>query len=136
MATAGGSVAQMISGAAVASFGVGNFFTQMYDYIMNRYPKQNRELSSILALTMALGGIGAIPAGYLASVTGFDPASLVYAGGALAASLILTPAMMAKSTLVQGVKYESKRLWAGVKKLFKRGNNNHPGNLDDAASAQ
>lgn len=136
MATAGGSVEQMIAGAAVASFGVGNFFTQMYDYIMNRYPKQNRELSSILALTMALGGLGAIPAGYLASLTGFDPASLVYAGGALAASLMLTPAMMAKSTLVQGIKYEGKRLWAGVKKLFKRGNNNHPGNLDDAASAQ
>lgn len=136
MATAGDSVGQMVAGAAVASFGVGNFFTQMYDYIMNRYPKQNRELSSILALTMALGGIGAIPAGYLVSLTGFDPSPLLYAGTALTASLLLTPAMMVNSTLVQGIKYESKRLWRGVKKLFKRGNRNHPGNLDDAASAQ
>ena len=139
MATAGDSVAQMVTGAAVASFGVGNFFTQMYDYIMNRYPKQNRELSSILALTMALGGLGAIPAGFLASMTGFDPASLLYAGAALGASLVLTPGMMSHSTLVKGMKYEANRLWKGVKNLFKRNknNNNNPGaNLDDATPAQ
>ena len=137
MATAGDSVAQMITGAAVASFGVGNFFTQMYDYIMNKYPKQNRELSSILALTMALGGLGAIPAGYLASMTGFDASSLLYAGAALGASLVLTPGMTKNSTIVKELKYEAKRLWKGVKKLFKRGGKNPPaGNLDDAAPAQ
>lgn len=133
MATAGDSVSQMIAGAAVASFGVGNFFTQMYDYIMSRYPKQNRELSSILALTMAFGGIGAIPAGYLAAATGFEASALLYAGAALGASLLLTPGMMANSTIVQGVKYEFKRIWQGVKKVFKRGGNNTPGNLDNAA---
>lgn len=135
MGTAGSSVGQMIAGAAVASFGVGNFFTQMYDYIMNRYPKQNRELSSILALTMAIGGIGAIPAGFLAGMTGLDASPLIYAGLTLGASLMLTPAMMANSTIVKGVKYEANRLWQGVKKLFKRGGN-RPGDLDDAASAQ
>ena len=135
MITAGNSVAQMITGAAVASFGVGNFFTQMYDYIMNKYPKQNRELSSILALTMALGGLGAIPAGYLMSMTGLDVAPLLYAGTALLASLVLTPGMMANSTLVKGMKYETKRLWQGVKGLFKR-NSNKSGKLDDAAPVQ
>ena len=137
MTTAGDSVGQMVTGAAVASFGVGNFFTQMYDYIMNKYPKQNRELSSILALTMALGGLGAIPAGYLAAMTGFDASSLLYAGAALGASLVLTPGMMRNSTMVKELKYEAKRLWKGVKNLFKRGGKNPPaGNLDDAAPAQ
>ncbi|MBR5151852.1 MAG: hypothetical protein IKW71_03390, partial [Elusimicrobiaceae bacterium] len=37
MATAGASVGQTITGAAIASLGVGNFFTQMYDYIMTKY---------------------------------------------------------------------------------------------------
>ena len=139
MALAGDSVGQMITGAAIASFGVGNFFTQMYDYIMNLYPKQNRELSSILALTMALGGLGAIPAGYVASMVGWDPASLVYAGTALIASLVLTPGMMKHSTLVKAMKYETKRLWKGVKNLFKRNKKNPgapTGNLDEAAPVQ
>ena len=139
MALAGDSVGQMITGAAIASFGVGNFFTQMYDYIMNLYPKQNRELSSILALTMALGGLGAIPAGYVASMVGWDPASLVYAGTALIASLFLTPGMMKHSTLVKAMKYETKRLWKGVKNLFKRNKKNPgapTGNLDEAAPVQ
>lgn len=143
MATAGDSIPQMIVGAAVASLGVGNYFTQMYDYIMNRYPKQNRELSSILALTMAFGGLGAIPASYLATSAG-DAPSLIYAAVALGASLLLTPGMMINSTLVKGFKHEAKRLWQGVKKLFKRGGNKNGGaagnatgaNLDDAAPAQ
>ncbi len=143
MATAGGSISQMITGAAIASFGVGNYFTQMYDYIMNLYPKQNRELSSILALTMAIGGLGAIPAGYVASMAGMDSISLLYAGVALGASLLLTPGMMVNSTFVKALKYEAGRLWKGVKNLFKRNKNkpgnlnqNNPGSLDDAAPVQ
>ena len=136
MATAGDSVTQTIAGAAVASLGVGNFFTQMYDYIMNRYPKQNRELSSILALTMAVGGLGAIPAGYLASMSGAGvPMDLLYAGTMLGASLLLTPGMMSNSSLVKGVKYEVGRLWKKVKGVFKRDKGATPTNLDNAAPA-
>ncbi len=137
MALAGDSVGMMVTGAAVASLGVGNFFTQMYDYIMRRYPKQNRELSSILALTMALGGLGAIPAGYLAARTGMDAASLWYAGGALVGSLFLTPGMMSGSSLIRGIKYEAKTLWQGAKNLFKRGGgkNNNPPPADLGAAA-
>ena len=127
---------QTIAGAAVASLGVGNFFTQMYDYIMNRYPKQNRELSSILALTMAVGGLGAIPAGYLASMSGAGlPMDLLYAGTMLGASLLLTPGMMSNSSLVKGVKYEAGRLWKKVKGVFKRDKGATPTNLDNAAPA-
>lgn len=110
MATAGNSVAQTISGAAIASLGVGNFFTQMYDYIMNKYPKQNREISSILALTMGLGGLGAIPAGYMTAQTIGGPLDLWYAGAMLAASLVLTPGMIKGSSLVKAAKYWWERL--------------------------
>ena len=137
MATAGDSVTQTIAGAAVASLGVGNFFTQMYDYIMNRYPKQNRELSSILALTMAIGGLGAIPAGYFASMGGVGvPMDLLYAGTMLGASLLLTPGMMRNSSIVKGMKYEAGRLWKKFKGVFKRGNKGTtPTGLDNAAPA-
>lgn len=109
MATAGSSVSQTIAGAAIASLGVGNFFTQMYDYIMTKYPKQNRELSSILALTMGLGGLGAIPAGYFATQAGLGmPLDLLYAGGMLGVSLLLTPGMLKNSSIIKG-------LWEGVR---------------------
>ena len=143
MIGAGDSIPLTITGAAVASLGVGNFFTQMYDYIMTLYPKQNREISSILALTMALGGLGAIPAGYLASANN-DVPSLIYAAAALGLSLVLTPGMMKHSTLVKGMRYEAKRLWKGIQKLFKRGGDKNGGaagnaagtSLDDAVPAQ
>lgn len=128
MATANGSVSQTIAGAVVASLGVGNFFTQMYDYIMRRYPKQNRELSSVLALTMGMGGLAAIPAGYFAGQMGMGvPVDLMYAGGMLAASLILTPRMMRNSSFVVGIRQEMQKFWQRVKSVFRRGGNNNPG---------
>ena len=140
MATANGSVSQTIVGAVVASLGVGNFFTQMYDYIMRRYPKQNRELSSLLALTMGFGGLAAIPAGYMAGQMGMGvPVDLMYAGGMLGASLLLTPRMMQNSSFVVGLKQEAQKLWKGFKGLFRRGGNNNPGagiSGGDPATAQ
>ena len=128
MATANGSVSQTITGAVVASLGIGNFFTQMYDYIMRRYPKQNRELSSLLALTMGVGGLAAIPAGYMASLMGMGvPVDLMYASGMLTASLILTPKMMVKSSLVVGIRQEVQDCWQRIKNLFRRGGKNNPG---------
>ncbi len=121
MATAGGSVSQAITGAAVASLGVGNFFTQMYDYIMTKYPKHNRELSSILALTMGVGGLGAIPAGYFASQVGAGiPVDLLYAGGMLAASLVLTPGMLKNSSIVKGIADMVRIPWKNLKTRVKR----------------
>ena len=121
MATAGGSVSQAITGAAVASLGVGNFFTQMYDYIMTKYPKHNRELSSILALTMGIGGLGAIPAGYFASQVGAGiPVDLLYAGGMLAASLVLTPGMLKNSSIVKGIADMVRIPWKSLKTRVKR----------------
>ena len=115
MATAGTSIPQSITGAAIASLGVGNFFTQMYDYIMNKYPKQNREISSILALTMGLGGLGAIFADYVTA-----PVALWYAGVMLGASLLLTPKMMVNSSIVKGIKGMVNRPLNKLKNKFKK----------------
>ena len=132
MALAGTSVPVAITGAAVASLGIGNFFTQMYDYIMSKYPKHNRELSAILSLTMAAAGIAAIPAGYMtAQVTG-APLDLWYAAAALAGSLLLTPGMMKNSSLVKAAKDGWKSLKKRIGKLFTAETLNnipHPGGM-------
>ena len=122
MATAGGSVPLTIAGAAIATIGIGNFFTQMYDYITRRYPKRVRELSSLMALTMGVGGAVAIPAGYMAGMSGMGvPANLLYASGMLLTSLLLTPRMMRNSSLVTGVRQEIQKVWERFKRFFHRG---------------
>ncbi len=119
MAAAGTSVPMAITGAAIATLGVGNFFSQMYDYIMNKYPKQNREISSILALTMGVAGVGAIPAGYVTMQTVGAPLDLWYAGVALVGSLLLTPGMMKNSSFVKAVSQPWKKLKNKIGKWFK-----------------
>lgn len=134
MLGAGDSVPLTIAGAATASLGVGNFFTQMYDYIMKKYPAQNRELSSLLALTMGVAGLMALPASYIGGW--FPGADLFYAATCLGASLFLTPGMMANSSFVKVAKNEWGNLKSSVKDFFKRGNKNGPDNLDGAAPVQ
>ena len=129
MVTAGGSVPQTIAGATIATIGIGNFFTQMYDYITKRYEeKRDRELSSLMALTMGAAGLIAIPAGYMAGMAGLGvPANLLYASGMLLASLLLTPKMMQGSSLITGIREEAQDFWQKIKKIFRRGDKNDPG---------
>lgn len=130
MAMAGTSVPLAVTGAAIASLGVGNFFTQMYDYIMNKYPKQNREISSILALTMGVAGLGTIPAKWITAEKMGAPLDLWYAGAALVASLALTTGMMKNSSIVKGLKQAVAKPWSkvktNIKKWFQRGGNVPP----------
>lgn len=133
MATAGDSISQLITGAVIASFGVGNFFSQMYEYMTGLYPKYKREISLLINYTMPAAAIMSFPMRWLVGATGVSGIDLMVAGAAAAASVALTPGMLANSTVVQVAKYEGGRLWQKVKNLFKRGGNNTPGNLDGAA---
>lgn len=133
MATAGDSISQLLTGAVIASFGVGNFFSQMYEYMTGLYPKYKREISLLINYTMPAAAIMSFPMRWLVGVTGVSGIDLMVAGAAAAVSVALTPGMLANSTVVQVAKYEGGRLWQKVKNLFKRGGNNNPGNLDGAA---
>jgi MFS family permease len=90
-----------MTGAAIASLGVGNFFTQMYNYLTAKYPKHNREISVILSVTMALASLTALPARYLVDWTGIQNVSIAYSLLCLVVSLVLTNNMMKDSTLYQ-----------------------------------
>lgn len=135
MATAGDSLTQLMIGAVGASFGVGNFFSQMYEYMTGLYPKYKREISLLINYTMPIAAVMSFPMRWLVNSTGVSGLDLMAAGAAVTASVALTPGMLANSTVVQVAKYEGGRVWQKLKHIFKRGGNNTPGNLDNAAPA-
>jgi len=112
-------VAVMV-GASIASIGIGNFFTQMYNYITDKHPDYNREVSVILSLTLAVGALGAIPPQYMIQLTHIKNLGIIYAMACLVGSLLLTGNMMSGSTLY---KYLTQTFLGGKN----GGKNNNPG---------
>jgi len=135
MAAAGGDIGQLITGAVIASFGVGNFFSQMYEYMTGLYPKYKREISLLINYTMPAAAVMSFPMRWLVEATGISGFDLMVAGLGVTASVALTPGMLANSTVVQVAKYEGSRLWKKVKGFFKRGGGQTPGGLNNAAPA-
>lgn len=135
MATAGGDIGQLITGAVIASFGVGNFFSQMYEYMTSLYPKYKREISLLINYTMPSAAVMSFPMRWLVQATGISGFDLMLAGLGVTASVALTPGMLANSTVVQVAKYEGLRLWKKVKGFFKRSGGQTPGGLNNAAPA-
>ena len=127
----------MIAGAAVANLGMGNFFTQMFNYIMEKHKKYRREISSLVSLTMAFGGLGAMLA------PGTYTWDMVFAGGLLGLSWLMTVPMFASSSLIKmwketplGKKVHEKGRQSQVKLKAKlKKDTPQELNLDDAAPA-
>ncbi|WP_428054840.1 hypothetical protein, partial [Candidatus Avelusimicrobium facis] len=101
MLSAVGNVPMSILGAAITSLGVGNYFSQMYDFVTKKNPKLKREISVILAVTMAAAGLLTIPASHLNAWFGMQGLDLWYAAGALVLSWLATLNMTASSSLVK-----------------------------------
>ena len=99
-----GHISGAIIGAVISSLGMGNFFSQMYDYITKKNPKHVREISVILSLTMAFGGVLTMPAYHFNEWFGGNNLDITYALFCLVGSLVLTTNMMANSTLMKFVK--------------------------------
>ena len=106
-ASAGNSVPSLITGAIIASFGVGNFFSQMYEYMIGLYPKHRREIALLINYTMPAAAVMSFPMRWLVGVTGFSGMDLVAAEAAVLSSILLTPGMLANSSLVK----VGKNLW-------------------------
>ena len=125
-------------GAGVASLGVGNFFSQMFDYMMKlnkTYEKDyKREISLIINYTMPAAAVLSMPMRSLVGWTGMPGLDLMVAGGFLAGSLLLTPGMFKGSSIIKAIQQKN----ASIKDYFKRfgkNSNNSGGGLDDAAAA-
>lgn len=107
-ASAGNNVSSLIAGAIIASFGVGNFFSQMYEYMVGLSPKHRREIALLINYTMPVAAVMSFPMRWLVGATGFSGMDLVVAEAAAVASVMLTPGMLANSSLVK----VGKNLWA------------------------
>lgn len=129
MAFSGGNVATLVSGAIIACFGVSNFFSQMYEYMVGLHPKYKREIALLINYTMPAGAVGASLLRLSSAVPGLD---MGLAGLALAGSVALTPGMLANSSVLRMVGYEWGRLKTAIKNFFHRGNNQTP--LQEAAA--
>ncbi len=95
----------LVAGAITACFGISNFFSQMYEYMVGLHPKNVRQIATMVSLTMP---IAALPVGIMKSdwfkefgIPGLDMAVCAVA---LAASVALTPGMLANSSIVLTIK--------------------------------
>ena len=138
MIGAGENVPLLISGAVLASFGVGNFFSQMYDFMTKSADKKYRRvISLILNYTMPAAAILSIPMRKLVEVTGIPALDLSISGVALLASFAFSYRMFAKSSLVRTIQNESSRAAKKIKNLFHRNRTpKTPTDLNNAAPAQ
>ena len=114
MLLSAGNVPMSILGASITSLGVGNYFSQMYDFVTKKNPKLQREISVVLAVTMALAGALTIPASHLNEWFNGTNLDLLYALAALVGSWTLTGGMVANSTLVKF----GKSMWKQFKEYF------------------
>lgn len=126
MAMAGSNIGLLAGGAMIACFGVSNFFSQMYEYMVGLHPKYKREIALLINYTMPAAAIPAALLREVVKVSGVPGLDIGIAGLALAASVALTPGMLANSSMVQAGKYWGQRLVERVKQLFNRGGNVPP----------
>lgn len=119
-----GSLGMLVAGTVTACFGISNFFSQMYEYMIGLYPKYKREIALLINFTMPLA---ALPVGVMKSKwfegLGIPGLDMAICGIALAASVALTPGMLANSSIVRTVE----AWWKNLKKHWK-----NPGNGTDA----
>ena len=125
MLSSGGNVGVAILGAAITSLGVGNYFSQMYDYVTKKNPKLQRQISVLLAVTMALAGLLTTPASHLNAWLGGSNLDIWYSLVCLVGSWLLTTCMMKDSTIIRY-----------FKSLWKNRHGKTTGTVSEAADQQ
>lgn len=123
MALANGRATPLVTGAIIACFGISNFFSQMYEYMIGLHPKYKREIALLINYTMPVAAVGASLLRLTSGVAGLD---MGLAGAALAASVALTPGMLANSSVLRMIQYEWGKAKTAIKNLLKRGGDQPP----------
>jgi len=130
MAGANGNIGALISGAVIASFGVGNFFSQMYEYMTGLYPKYRREIALLINYTMPAAAIMTFPMRWLVGLTGISNLDLLISGAGLLGSLVLTPGMFANSSIVKAAQHSFTNTKTLLRNILNKKHSD--GNIDDA----
>jgi hypothetical protein len=109
IAANGTNVPLLLAGAVFASFGMGNFFAQLFEYITNLHPKYRPEVATLITYTMPLSSLLVTPFEWLKEISGM-PLDLILSEAALIASFFVLPGMFADSSLVDSAKYYGKKI--------------------------
>ena len=76
----------------------------MYDFVTEKNPQYQREVSLLITFTMSVAGLASMPMRYLVSLTGIPNLDLLLSLGALVGSLVLTLDMFKDSSLLEYLK--------------------------------
>ncbi len=103
-----GSPGLTIGGGVVASIGMGNYFSQMYAYIIRKHPELQSQISQALSFTMPVAVLLSLPVTYLNDWTGLPYARVMASLILLALSMVSTKGMLESSTLYKYIAQEFK----------------------------
>lgn len=109
----------IVSGGVIASIGIGNYFSQMFAYIIRKHPELQSQISQALSFTMPLAVGLSMPITYLNEWTGLPYARVMASLAMLAASMVCTKGMLDNSTLYKYVVQEFKEASDYVVGLYK-----------------
>lgn len=115
------SLPLLFTGATMATFGMGNFFSQVFEHTIKQAPKFRPELAVLIGYTMPLGaglssGMHAL-AEWGAS-QGVSNLGLIASLGALVASFAVCPKMFANSSLIRSAQYYGQKMWQAARNMF------------------
>lgn len=129
---ANGSMPMLFTGAIMATFGMGNFFSQVFEYTIKQAPKFRQELAVLIGYTMPVAALLTAGVHTLAewgTAHGINALGLMVCQAALFTSFFVAPRMFADSSLVKAIKYYGKKFI----NLFKRGGGKNGGDVPPAA---
>lgn len=133
---ANGNMPVLFTGAMMATFGMGNFFSQVFEYTMKQAPKFRPELAVLIGYTMPLAAgltAGIHSLAEWGATQGIHELGLMTALGALITSFVACPKMFADSSLVRSAQYYSRKVWTAVKNIFRKNGNPPAANAADCS---
>ena len=118
---ADGSLPLLFTGATMATFGMGNFFSQVFEYTTKQAPKFRQELAVLIGYTMPLAAGLSACVHSLAEwgvTQGVQDLGLMATLGALLVSFVMCPGIFADSSVIRSAQYYGKKAWTAVKNMF------------------
>ena len=98
----------------------GNYFSQMFAYIIRKHPDLQSQISQVLSFTMPIAVGLSMPITYLNDWFGVPYARVMAAFAMLVSSLVMTKDMMESSTLYKFIVQEFKEAHDYVVGLFNK----------------
>lgn len=109
----------IVSGGVIASIGMGNYFSQMFAYIIRKHPELQSQISQGMSFTMPIAVGLSMPITYLNDWLNVPYARVMASLAMLVASMIATNKMLDNSTLYKFIKQEFKEASDYVVGLYK-----------------